>query len=234
MVQIRKNAKSNASVCKLPLSFRFLVDYRYVMRAVVVMDMVYRCRRQRVGWLVALAMLLAPSWVFAAPRADLAGTIWDAAAQSAGVADPLLLYAIALVESGYLADGGFYRPYPWTVRLPGGTVLPGSEAEARRIVRLLPPGTNADIGVMQVNLAAHHDMVARPEDLVEPAQNIFVAARILAEALDSAPLDLELGIGRYHSWDEQRARTYGRRVLALYLSLACSAQGRDGLSGRAP
>ena len=181
-----------------------------------------------------LAIPLASSGAFAAPRADLAGTVWDAAARSAGVADPLLLYAIALVESGYLADGNGYRPYPWTVRLPGGTVLPGSEAEARRIVRALPPGTNADIGVMQVNLAAHHDMVAHAEDLVAPVQNIFVAARILAEALDSAPLDLELGIGRYHSWDEQRARTYGRRVLALYLSLARSAQGRDGLSGRAP
>ena len=190
--------------------------------------------RRHLSWIMALAMLLAPSWAVAAPRADLAGTIWDAAARSAGVADPLLLYAIALVESGYLADGGCYRPYPWTVRLPGGTVLPGSEAEARRIVRLLPPGTNADIGVMQVNLAAHHDMVVHAEDLVAPVQNIFVAARILAEALDSAPLDLELGIGRYHSWDEQRARTYGRRVLALYLSLARSAQSHDDPPEGAP
>jgi hypothetical protein len=194
----------------------------------------------RPGGLAALVVALAalagplPPAAHAAPGDELTGTLWQAAAQRAGVADPLLLYAIALVESGYRADGTGYRPWPWTLRLPAGTVLPRSAAEARAIVRRLPPGTNADIGVMQVNLAAHRDMVAQPEDLVDPAENVLVAATILAEALDSAPLDLELGIGRYHSWNPQLARAYGRRVLALYLSLARAVHGGEGSAGPAP
>ncbi|MEG6623896.1 hypothetical protein V2B08_31720, partial [Pseudomonas aeruginosa] len=37
---------------------------------------------------------------------------------------------------------------------------------------------------------------------------------------NSAPNDLELGVGRYHAWeDEIRARNYGSRVLAIYRNL---------------
>lgn len=43
--------------------------------------------------------------------------------------------------------------------------------------------------------------------------------RILAEAIKSSPNDLELGIGRYHSWNEERARWYGQRVLSIYRNI---------------
>ncbi|AIJ10630.1 transglycosylase SLT domain protein (plasmid) [Edwardsiella anguillarum ET080813] len=43
---------------------------------------------------------------------------------------------------------------------------------------------------------------------------------MLSEAIKSSPSDLELGIGRYHSWnDEARARNYGSRILAIYRNL---------------
>ena len=44
-------------------------------------------------------------------------------------------------------------------------------------------------------------------------------ADILAEALATAPGDLELGIGRYHSPTEARARSYGRTVLTIWQGL---------------
>jgi len=42
---------------------------------------------------------------------------------------------------------------------------------------------------------------------------------ILSEALATAPGDLELGIGRYHSPNEARARDYGRTVLTIWRGL---------------
>ncbi|BBV43541.1 hypothetical protein STW0522CIT26_P11740 (plasmid) [Citrobacter portucalensis] len=48
----------------------------------------------------------------------------------------------------------------------------------------------------------------------------MVGAEVLSEAIQSSPNDLELGVGRYHAWeDEIRARNYGSRVLAIYRNL---------------
>ncbi|MFS9859340.1 lytic transglycosylase domain-containing protein, partial [Salmonella enterica] len=50
--------------------------------------------------------------------------------------------------------------------------------------------------------------------------NVMVGAEVLSEAIQSSPNDLELGVGRYHAWeDEIRARNYGSRVLAIYRNL---------------
>lgn len=69
---------------------------------------------------------------------------------------------------------------------------------------------------MQINLHWHGHRVEKPEQLLNPETNLKIGAVILAEAIQSAPNNLELGIGRYHSWQNvQAAVLYGRRVLAL-------------------
>lgn len=69
---------------------------------------------------------------------------------------------------------------------------------------------------MQVNTLWHSQRVRDPQDLLDPATNLRVAAVILAEAMKSTP-DLELGIGRYHHWtDETKSRAYAKRVIGVW------------------
>jgi hypothetical protein len=152
---------------------------------------------------------------------DLRGSVWEEAARTAGIADPLLLYAISLVEAGRRAPAGpGVAPWPWTVRTPDGPVFAASREEAQRVVRSVARDSNTDVGLMQVNLRANGHLASAPEALVDPEYNIRIAAIILRRALDSSPFDPILGVGRYHSWTEWRAREYGAAVWRTYFALA--------------
>jgi soluble lytic murein transglycosylase-like protein len=80
-------------------------------------------------------------------------------------------------------------------------------------------GEAIDVGIMQINLHWHGHRVNDPAELLDPETNLLVGASVLATAIRSAPDDLALGIGRYHSWQEKRARDYGKRVLAIVHNL---------------
>ena len=151
---------------------------------------------------------------------ELHGTIWEEAANRAGVADPLLLYAISLVEAGRSAGSGRIAPWPWTVRTPNGPVFAESREAAEVLLRTLPRDSNSDVGLMQVNLRHNGHLAASVEDLLDPPSNLRIAASILRRAMDSIPLDPVLGVGRYHSWTDWRAREYGTLVWTTYYGLA--------------
>ena len=184
---------------------------------------------QRFRWRRTPLLLLALTLIFAVPRPvaalDLRDTAWAEAAAPYDL-DPTLLYAIALMESGRPREGGL-APWPWTLWLPGqGGVFLESREQALFTLRAHSDGA-VDVGLMQVNLRAHGHRIVRPEELLEPQRNLEIAAVILSEALTTAPGDLELGIGRYHSPNEARARDYGRTVLTIW-------QGLQQLGGAAP
>ena len=177
---------------------------------------------QRFRWrhtpLLLLMLALIPALSRPVSALDLRDTAWAEAAAPYDDLDPALLYAIALMESGRPRAGGL-APWPWTLWLPGqgGVFL---ETREQALVALRAHlDTPVDIGLMQVNLRWHGHRVASPEDLLEPQRNLEIAAAILTEALATAPGDLELGIGRYHSPDEARARAYGRTVLTIWRGL---------------
>ena len=135
--------------------------------------------------------------------------------------DPTLLYSIALAESARGRGDGNIAPWPWTLRVlsePGIYAKNASEAK-QELSRLLKSHKSIDIGMMQINLRYHGHRVKAPEDLLDPQIALNVGAQILRETLDSAEGDLELGIGRYHSWEEDRARNYGARILAFYRNI---------------
>ncbi len=162
--------------------------------------------------------------LFAAPDgADalaLAGTSWSDAGQDYGI-DPLMLYAVALQES-HRVYGNVVKPHPFTLSTPSRTRRPETYGEAARILGGMTAGELAklDVGLMQIHLADHAKKAPRVVDFLNPAVNVRVGASILREALNRAPGDLELGIGRYNCWgDELTARKYGRRVLAIYFNL---------------
>ena len=176
---------------------------------------------QELRWRRTPLFLMALTLISAVPRPvsalDLRDTAWAEAATPHDL-DPGLLYAIALMESGRPREGGL-APWPWTLWLPGqgGVFL---ETREQALSTLSAHSAAAvDVGLMQVNLRWHGHRVASPEALLEPARNLEIAARILSEALATAPGDLELGIGRYHSPNEARARDYGRTVLTIWRGL---------------
>jgi len=153
------------------------------------------------------------------PDFDASGlerTVWWQIGTERGI-DPNLLYAVALTESARVSHETA-APWPWALNRNGRAIYPeGPEAAVAHVRSAFASGNPMiDVGLMQVNLRWHGRRVNRPEDLIDPVTNLRVGAEILAEAIASAPGDLALGVGRYHSWKDQGAAyRYGRKVLAL-------------------
>lgn len=132
--------------------------------------------------------------------------------------DPYILYAVALVESGNNDDHATITPWPWAINKSGKPIISVSKQDAERVLAksLAEGNRKVDVGMMQVNLYWHGHKVDKPEQLLNPVTNLEIGAKVLAEAIQSSPNNLELGIGRYHSWQNaQAAVQYGQRVIAL-------------------
>ena len=166
-------------------------------------------------------------------RQSFPGSIWKQAAQTHGV-DPVLLYSVALFESGKRRDQNKIGPWPFALHFNQADVsIYALSAKEARFVLANVTTDNVDIGLGQVNYKSHKDKVQRPEDLLDPKTNLMVASQILAEALSSTP-DRELGVGRYHSWTEWRARAYGRKVLTIFRALKVFVEKQEAASERQP
>lgn len=133
--------------------------------------------------------------------------------------DPYILYAVTLIESAKGSTKKYQvTPWPWAINKSGKSIIPASQQEARIILnKTLAEGSrNIDVGLMQINLHWHGYRVDKPEQLLNPVTNLQIGALVLAEAIQSVPNDLVLGIGRYHSWQNVNAAiTYGRKVMAV-------------------
>ncbi|ATW30876.1 transglycosylase (plasmid) [Candidatus Williamhamiltonella defendens] len=157
----------------------------------------------------------------AANTIDLSGTVFDKAAKAHNL-DPLLVYSVALAESASGRGDGSISPWPWTLRVPGLPFYAKSEDQAKAKLAEFQKqyGRAIDVGFMQVNIRWNGHRVSSPVDLLNPETNVMIGAEVLSEAIKSSPNDLELGIGRYHAWeDEIRARNYGSRILSIYRNL---------------
>lgn len=167
-------------------------------------------RRQRL--LAIFAFCLLP---WSASAVDLEGTVWDSAARSEGNLDPLLLYAIALTESGRPDGKGGIKPWPWALNVEGKALFAATKAEAAELLHTYR-GRSVDVGLLQVNTHWHGHRVDDLEFLLDPEINLTVGARILKEALNASPGDLTAGIGRYHSSQQDRAQRYANTVVRIY------------------
>ncbi|WGS83857.1 transglycosylase SLT domain-containing protein [Methylomonas sp. UP202] len=147
----------------------------------------------------------------------LRNTLWGQVARRHGI-DPYILYAVALTESQKNDGQNRAVPSPWAINNAGNTFIPGNQQEAEALLyQLMVQGKrNIDIGIMQVNLRWHGHRVTKPEQLLDPSTNLEIGARVLSDAIQSAPNNLALGIGRYYSWkNEPAAIQYGQKVIAL-------------------
>ena len=138
--------------------------------------------------------------------------------------DPYLLYSISLVESAKAKkskDETFVAPHKFAIRTPRGAIYPKTYFEAVEVLdrelKLYSP-KSIDIGLMQIN-GQHFSKVSTPAELLKPDVNVKVACDILKTAMDSYPANKTIGIGRYHSFTDWRAKAYGSRVIAVYNNL---------------
>ncbi len=168
--------------------------------------------RHGMGTLLLLLLMSKSALAF-----DLEWTTWANVARNEGV-DPLILYAVALTESGRPAEQGQIRPWPWALNVDGDPIFAASREEAAMLLAV-HRDKSVDVGLLQVNTRWHGHRVDRLEALLDPVINLTVGAAILKEALASTPGDLTAGIGRYHSTRPERAKAYARTVLALYRHL---------------
>lgn len=159
---------------------------------------------------------------------------WKAAAQKHDV-DPLDLCSIALQESRRHRPDGYLRAWPWTLHTPteGAMYFSDYESALAKLEQLIAQGlSNIDVGFMQVNWGHHKQRVAGlPAELLKPARNIDVAAKILRENLDATGGNLQLAIAWYHNRRPELGFPYAAAVLTIreYLSAAnvmvCSRHG---------
>lgn len=155
-------------------------------------------------------------------------SLWSQIGHSTGV-DPLLLYAIALVESKALYPDGKVAPTPWLFRVNDHLVR-GDRHDVQLAMAAASQFGSAvqDVGIMQVYYPMHRDAVRDPLTLLNPRTNITVAAKILRDGMRQTR-DRVLGVGYYHSHTPSRARDYGSAVLTVYQRLqAIHRPGRRG------
>lgn len=159
---------------------------------------------------------------------DLSHTIYGEVGEISKI-DPVLLFAVSLGESAYSGKNNQgqsgIRPNAYTLRSKNGPYYSSDKNKAAsELNRLLSTTSNVDVGAMQVSWLWHGEgLTARgikPEDLLDLRTNVEEGAKILNTAMKSVPGDIELGVGRYHNWaDEELARNYGQRILAIYRNL---------------
>jgi hypothetical protein len=104
------------------------------------------------------------------------------AARKAGIPSAVL-YAVTLQESGMWREGRF-APWPWTLNVAGRPRRFENRMDAcRELTKSLRahPLKRVDVGLAQINLGHQRHRYQRPCDLLDPRQNLAVAADILRE-----------------------------------------------------
>ncbi|MCU0816222.1 MAG: lytic transglycosylase domain-containing protein [Cypionkella sp.] len=169
---------------------------------------------------VRMTLSLVSLWLAFATQAQANAShqICDHAAQRAaeqtGV-PPVLLQAIARVESGRGQEGGF-APWPWTVNRAGdGHHFPDQASALSAVEAALATGeSNIDIGCFQINLHWHGDAFSSLSAMFDPDSNALYAARYLKQ-LQKQTGSWRLAAGAYHSKRDEAARAYVEKVAAM-------------------
>lgn len=123
---------------------------------------------------------------------------YQLAAQRAGIPSAML-YAVALQESGVRRDHRIV-PWPWSLNVAGRSRRYATRAQAcagiHQALNELP-ATRIDVGLGQINLGYQKHRYRQPCDLLDPYDNLRIAADILKEQHTPGENWL-MAVGRYH------------------------------------
>lgn len=128
---------------------------------------------------------------------------------------PVVLYSIALCESGRIIASGHFRPWPWTLNIDGeGRYFEDRQQAIEVAHAAINIGSTVDVGIMQVNWHWHGHRFDSVADAFDPYVNLNVGATILKQ-LSTEHGGLWQGIGHYHSTTPERADAYQSRCVRL-------------------
>ena len=145
------------------------------------------------------------------------GSAWAVAAKKYDV-DPVLLYAIALRETGLPWSDGMVRPWPWCLHAPkeGALCFRGYAGALRKLNSLLLSGeTNVDIGAGQINWRANSWRLPDPAQLLQPFNNIMIEAEIFWENVGRNRGNVRVALAQYNSFDPRIGDKYAGSVLSI-------------------
>lgn len=164
------------------------------------------------------SMIPPPAYQLAAHRTDVPSAV---------------LYAIALQESGVLLRGRRV-PWPWTLNVAGQprrfATREAACAELRTTLEA-QPNRHIDVGLGQINAGYHAHRVTHPCDLLDPYQNLVIAAAILREQYRQGE-DWLPAIGRYHRPAGGSPAARYRRSVHRHLSRIHGGRAVLATSGR--
>lgn len=138
-------------------------------------------------------------------------------------AEPELLFALALVESGYTADARFL-PWPWTLNIAGrGYYFSSYQTALTALEKALAQQRSVDVGLLQISWRWHGERFASPGVSLNPQINLTTGADILYQHYRQSG-DWWLAVERYHApgrdaASRQRAQAYRQRVFKRWQTL---------------
>jgi soluble lytic murein transglycosylase-like protein len=138
---------------------------------------------------------------------------WNTCFDSAGEIyniDKNILLSIAKVESNH---------NPYALNINGEGIQFRTVSDALFAISTFDRMTNADIGIMQVNLRWFRKYKIPYKMGYNPCFNIHLGAYILAYELYNAKGDINAAIGKYHSPSKERQTKYTARVAEVYNKL---------------
>ncbi|MCY3769879.1 MAG: lytic transglycosylase domain-containing protein [Gammaproteobacteria bacterium] len=142
----------------------------------------------------------------------------------------VVLYAVALCESGRRIESGF-RPWPWTLNINGeGQVFQDKQHAVQAAAEAIDRGSTVDLGIMQVNWHYHGHRFHGVSEALDPYANLKVGAAILREYARKHG-SLWQGIGHYHSGTPERADAYQARCARILVDTLDRQQSRDHRAG---
>jgi len=165
-------------------------------------------------------------WLLAVPVADAADAVPAAYHLIAAEYSlpPMLLYSVALTESGIRKNNTRKTPWPWAVNHAGKGIFFETRQEAYDYLsQVLRDGQkNFDVGLMQVNWYwNHHVFDSSLWNALDPYTNLRGGASIIRAQYHRLG-SFEKAVGAYHSpGNNARAEAYRERVrsnLAIIIS----------------
>ena len=166
-------------------------------------------KRSRTGLVLVLLVVSYPAWA-AVPA------LYRTVAAEYGI-PPLLLYAIASVESATPLADRTIKPWPWTLSINAAPYYYATQAEALAALHWARqrPVKQLGIGLMQIEWRYHRRRLPDLASALDPAFNLRTGAAILHTEYRNAGGNWDLAVKRYHSRTPHRQQGYVKRVNAV-------------------